>query len=288
MKRILPALICVLVLVAAVLPVTALADVGPKPSLTIRVINAPAELYYLDLLIQDPGSYDNLKYGDSAPYDQELLGGLHSWEDEGWYPAYAGGTKIPLFGDLTGVSENGVMVHTFTYLGLPQTFRIAVSGADGTVQAVSEPFTRQVFRTTITYDYANNAVVGVTPVWLSYAVQFLSTFVPTLIIEGLILLLFGFKLRENLKFFVLLNLFTQVALTATLGTALITSGPLLAYFYFLPAELVVTLAEVLACSRFLRGRSKKRRAVYALCTNVASAAFGIFTLMPVFSLLSGL
>jgi hypothetical protein len=287
MKRIAPALACIMIL-AAFLPVTALADVGPKPELTIRVVNAPAQLYYLDLLIQDPGSYDNLKNGDSAPYDQTLLAGLHSWEGEGWHPAYAGGTRVPLFGDLTGVSENGVMVHTFTYLGLPHTFRIAVSGADGTVQAVSEPFTRQVFRTTITYNYAKNAIVGVTPVWLSYAGQFFSTFIPTLIIEGLVLLLFGFKLRENRKFFVLLNLITQAGLTAVLGTALITSGPLLVYFYFLPAELAVTLAEALACSRFLKGYGKRRRVVYALCANAASAAFGIFTLWPLFSLLSGL
>lgn len=287
MKRILPVFACMLILAAA-LPVTALADVGPKPELTIRVVNAPTELYYLDLLIQNPGSYDNLRNGGSAPYDQALLDGLHSWENAGWYPAYAGGTNIPLFGDLTGEPDGGVMVHTFTYLGLPQTFRIAVSGADGTVQAAPDPFTRQVFRTSITYDYSKNAIVGVTPVCLSYAVQFLSTFLPTLVIEGLVLLLFGFKLRENWKFFLLLNFITQVVLTATLGTALITAGPLLVYFYFLPAELVVTLAEMLACGRFLRGRSRRRRAAYALCANLASAAFGVFTLMPLFSLLSGL
>ena len=32
-------------------PVTVLADMGPKPSLTIEVENAPDERYYLDLLM---------------------------------------------------------------------------------------------------------------------------------------------------------------------------------------------------------------------------------------------
>ena len=34
----------------ALLTVTALADTGPKSKLTIKVKNAPQELYYLDLL----------------------------------------------------------------------------------------------------------------------------------------------------------------------------------------------------------------------------------------------
>lgn len=97
MKRIQRLLLCVL-LCLAVLPVSASADTGPKPAVTITVVNAPAGDYYLDLLIQDPGDYPNI---DPEDYDPTLLDGLRSWEGEGWWPALLEGTDVPLFGDLT-------------------------------------------------------------------------------------------------------------------------------------------------------------------------------------------
>lgn len=108
MKRIQRLLLCVL-LCLAVLPVSASADTGPKPAVTITVVNAPAGDYYLDLLIQDPGDYPNI---DPEDYDPTLLDGLRSWEGEGWWPALLEGTDVPLFGDLTP-GEDGT--HRFTY-----------------------------------------------------------------------------------------------------------------------------------------------------------------------------
>jgi hypothetical protein len=83
-----------------VLPSTASADSGPKPAVTITVVNALAGEYYLDLLVTDPGDHANI---DPADYDPNLLQGLRDWEVDGWYPALAGGTSVPLFGDLRTV-----------------------------------------------------------------------------------------------------------------------------------------------------------------------------------------
>ena len=90
MKRIQRLLLCVL-LCLAVLPVSASADTGPKPAVTITVVNAPAGDYYLDLLIQDPGDYPNI---DPEDYDPTLLDGLRSWEGEGWWPALLEGCLL--------------------------------------------------------------------------------------------------------------------------------------------------------------------------------------------------
>ena len=78
--------IAVLTLLAmAMLTVTALADMGPKPQLTIRVDHAPEELYYLDILAEgsyadDENPFDGLKWSYSdeeiAALDQELLEAL--------------------------------------------------------------------------------------------------------------------------------------------------------------------------------------------------------------------
>lgn len=58
-RHLLALLVCVL-LCLMVLPGTASADSGPKPAVTITVVNAPAGEYYLDLLVTDPGDHANL------------------------------------------------------------------------------------------------------------------------------------------------------------------------------------------------------------------------------------
>ena len=188
-RHLLALLVCVL-LCLMVLPGTASADSGPKPAVTITVVNAPAGEYYLDLLVTDPGDHANI---DPADYDPNLLQGLRDWEVDGWYPALAGGTSVPLFGDLRP-GEDGT--HRFTYYGLPRAFRIAVSGPDG-VQATDEPFTRTVFYTHLTYDWETNSITRATSPAGFYGVQFLSTLVPTLLVEGGLLWLFGFRARRD-------------------------------------------------------------------------------------------
>ena len=115
MKRI-AAFLLALTACLGLMTVPAAADTGPKPAVTIHVVNAPAEAYYLDLLIpaSEAGDYDNL-HGKTC--DPALLAGLRSWEEEGWVPALSGGTGIPLFGDLLP-DEAGS--HRFTYYGLPE------------------------------------------------------------------------------------------------------------------------------------------------------------------------
>ena len=74
-------------LAMAMLTVTALADMGPKPQLTIRVDHAPEELYYLDILAggdyaDDENPFDGLEWSYSdeeiAALDQELLEALRA------------------------------------------------------------------------------------------------------------------------------------------------------------------------------------------------------------------
>ena len=79
-------------LAAILLTVSALADSGPKPLLTVRVKNAPEEGYYLDLVAE--GEYEGHTYGrdeneysgidwsytseEAAALDPELLDTLRS------------------------------------------------------------------------------------------------------------------------------------------------------------------------------------------------------------------
>ncbi len=281
MKRVL----FLLLLCLCLLPTAARADTGPKPQLTIYVEHPPEEPYYLDLLIpeEEGGSYDNLSGGS---YDPAILSHLHDWEGEGWYPAFAGGTKAPLFGDI--VPEEG-NVFRFTYFGLPETFRIAAATADGG-QATAETFTRTAFYTNLTYDFASNTLSRATPGWLAWLIQLLSTLVPTLVAEGLLLLLFGFSLRENWALFLLVNLATQAVLHLVVGTGFVTLASSFAFYLVImvPAEAVVFALEALAYAFLLRGGGRRRRVLYALAANTASMARGFLALQPVIPVLRAL
>ena len=272
MKRRLLRIAACLLLCLAALPLSVSADTGPKPAVTVHVVNAPEGTYYLDLLITDPDDYENI---DPADYDPELIAGLKSWEDEGWYPALAEGTNAPLFGDLTP-GEDGA--HRFTYFGLPQTFRIAVSGPGG-AQATAEPFTRTVFYTRLTYDWQTNTVTQATSPAGFYGLQFLSTLAPTLIVEGLLLWAFGFRSRRDWLVFLLVNLVTQAGLHLWIAGDLVTAGshPLY-YLILLVAEIPILLAELAAYVFLLQEHTRARRALYALCANAASYAVGYLPL----------
>ena len=272
MKRRLFAVLACVLLCLAVLPGTASADSGPKPAVTIQVVNAPADTYYLDLLITDPDDYPNI---DPADYDPTLIAGLKSWEDEGWYPALVTGTGAPLFGELTP-GEDGA--HRFTYFGLPDTFRIAVSGPDG-AQATDEPFTRTVFYTHLTYDWETNTITSATSPAGFYGVQFLSTLVPTLIIEGVLLWLFGFRAKRDWLVFLIVNLVTQAGLHLWVAENLVVNGSsAFQYLVLLVAEVPILFLELAVYVFLLKEHSRFRRAAYAACANIASYALGYFPL----------
>ena len=271
-RRLFAALTCVL-LCLAVLPGTASADTGPKPAVTITVVNAPAGEYYLDLLITDPEpDHDNIEVED---YDPALVAGLKSWEGEGWYPALVEGTNIPLHGDLTP-GEDGT--HYFGYHGLPDTFRIAVSGPDG-AQATAEPFTRTVFYTHLTYDWSTNSITRATSPAGYYGVQFLSTLVPTLIIEGVLLWLFGFRAKRDWLVFLIVNLVTQAGLHLWVAENLVVNGSsAFQYLVLLVAEVPILFLELAVYVFLLKEHSRFRRAAYAACANIASYALGYLPL----------
>ena len=271
-RRLFAALTCVL-LCLAVLPGTASADTGPKPIVTITVVNAPAGEYYLDLLITDPEpDHDNIEVAD---YDSELIAGLKSWEDGGWYPALVTGTRAPLFGELTPEADG---IHRFGYHGLPDTFRIAVSGPGG-AQATDEPFTRTVFYTHLTYDWETNTVTQATSPAGFYGLQFLSTLVPTLIIEGILLWLFGFRAKRDWLVFLIVNLVTQAGLHLWIAADLVSIGDsALQYMVLLVAEVPILAVELAAYVFLLQEHSRLRRAAYAACANAASYALGYFPL----------
>ena len=137
-------------------------------------------------------------------------------------------------------------------------------------------------------DDTENTTVTVPSTVTGYLLQFLATLVPTLLIEGILLLLFQYSWKRNWKTFLLVNVLTQGLLAVASSSVTAHSGVSAWYLFcfFLPAELVVMLVEVFLYSGrgLLTGHSKGRAALYAVTANFASAFLGYYLAEPVWRL----
>ena len=280
----------------------ALADFGPKPQLTVRVENAPQELYYLDLLAEgdwdaeDTDSDDGIErsyYGKEDTLDPDLLALLRENVPEGWHACVAQGTTgAPIYGELYAESTDasGNDLHIFAYHGVPSTYRILLVTQSGKVW-LSDALERRVLQSSVTVHWSDDTehtTVTVPSTVTGYLLQFLATLVPTLLIEGILLLLFQYSWKRNWKAFLLVNVLTQGLLAVASSSVTAHSGVSAWYLFcfFLPAEFVVMLVEVFLYSGrgLLTGHSKGRAALYAVTANFASAFLGYYLAEPVWRL----
>ena len=290
-------------LAAAVLAVPVFADFGPKDQLTVRVENGPEELYYLDILAEgdasrySEGTVGGLSEEERSALDGALLADLTAAVPEGWYGCLTQGRLV--WGNID--SEDGVF--QFGYLGVPDVYRVLLVTKSGET-FLSEPVERQALQSSATVDWAAKTVTT-PPLWRGYAVQFLSTFLPTLAIEGVLLLLFQLWSRRNALVFLGANLVTQGGLTLWSSLRTVRYGTFwvemlqsdleytvrffdarglldrLGDYWLLPAELVILLAEAALYMRLFRDCSKKRAALYALAANLCSFLLGLYLAKPV-------
>lgn len=281
LARVFPVLLlCLLCLVP-----TAYADIGPKPEVTITVVNAPEGVLYLDLLTQ--GEPMDQPYSNSnGECDPALLDNLRSLEGDGWVLAYTTGTKgPPVFGDVRP-REDGTW--RFSYVGLPESFRVAAATADE-AKAAEVSYTRD-FVDNIVYDWQANTVREATPPPLRFLVRLAATLIPTLLIEGALFWLFGFRERRGWLVFLAVNTATQVGLHLAVGSILPQAGwHFLNYtLTILIPELIIWAAEAAAYAFLLREHSRGRRVGYAFAANFASFVLGYFPLHLLYDLLRSL
>ena len=292
-RKSLRALVCAL-LASLALTTFAFADNGPKPQLIVRVKNAPQEPYYLDLLAkgdwdaEDGNRIDGIDWnydGKEDTLDPDLLALLRDNVPAGWHACVAQGTTgAPIYGELyaEGTDASGNALHWFGYVGVPSTYRIILVTESGKVW-VSDILNRRVLQSSVTVNWSDDTsavTVSVPSTIPGYLLQLVATLVPTLLIEGIILLLFQYSWKQNWKAFLLVNLITQGLLAIASSVYAIQSGPnMFSYLiFFLPAELFILIAEayLYAGRGMLKGHSKKRAAAYAVTANLISAILGYY------------
>lgn len=274
-------LLCLLCLVP-----TAYADMGPKPEVTVTVVNAPEGELYLDLLTE--GIATRSPYPNSLDgCDSTILDNLRSLEGNGWVLAYTTGAadRAPVFGDVHP-REDGTW--RYSYVGLPETFRVAVATADE-AKAAEVPYTRE-FVGNIVYDYETNTVRDATPAPLRFLARLTATLIPTLFVEGVIFWLFGFREKRSWIVFLAVNTATQLALHLVTGAALSMAGwHFLNYFLtIILQELVIWAVEAAAFALLIREHDRHQRVGCAVLANIISFALGYFPLHLLYDFLRSL
>ena len=285
-----------LLLTAMLLTVSALADSGPKAQLTVKVVNAPSEPYYLDLL--EKGDYQGHTYGSGdgddtysgidwsyseeeiAALDDELLDALRAAVPKGWHACTAQGTNgAPMWGDLIGSDAGGVRLHSFRYHGVPDTYRIILVTKSGE-SWVSGVLHRATLQSSATVDWAKRTASAPSAA-TAYLLQFFCTLLPTLLIEGLLLLAFGYRSKKSWRAFLLVNLVTQGGFAVYLAVTVLNHGVSgWSLIFYIPIEVIITLVELLLYRRLLTEKNKARAAVYAIAANLCSAVLGLWLIDP--------
>lgn len=273
MKKIL-ALITFLIIINLLFPFRTYADIGPKPSIKLIVLNPPKDEYYLDLLINYETKHSYINIDEEDGYDENMIKILENYNEDGWRPALVTGTNVPLFGKLTGEKEGDTMVHMFRYLGTPESFKVILVEKSGKVTVSENIIERKAFESTVYYDYATNRMWE-TSATLSYIKQFTITFTATLIVEGIILILFGFSIKKNWKPFIGVNLITQILLTLVVFSAMYFAGAMAAFLIYIPFEIVILVIESKLYKKYLSEHSIRRRIIYALVANIVSFILGL-------------
>ena len=276
-----------LLLTAMLLTVSALADSGPKAQLTVKVENAPSELYYLDLLAEGEyehegdSDFSSLSDEERAALDADMLAALRAAVPDGWHACLAQGVNgPPIWGDLVGEDAgNGTQLHTFGYVGVPDTYRILIVTKSGE-SWVSDTLHRATLQSSVTVDWAAKTADAPSAA-MAYALQFLCTLLPTLLIEGLLLFAFGYRSKRSWRVFLLVNLVTQGAFAVYLAVILLNHGVSgWSLLFYIPIEIIITAVELLCYRRLLTEKGKGRATGYAIVANVHSATVGLLLIDP--------
>jgi hypothetical protein len=268
------AVLLTVLLCAAFFAPAARADMGPKPSLGIVCRNAPPGEAYIDLLVETQPKNNQI---DPTGYNQTMLAAMRAHETDGWQLARITGTAIPIFGDIRCEVKDGEATVKFSYVGIPDRFKVIAATEDGRV-TVSNVVERHAFASVVYFDYATGRAMEKSPVF-QLAAQFLLLLGLTLLIEGVILPLFGFDLRRNWKPFLAVNAGTQLTLNLIVAIVNLRGGMLNAFLVYLLFELVILTAEAILYAKFLKQHSRMRRVTYAIVANTASFAAGVILML---------
>lgn len=278
MKKIAVIMFCSFI-ITILFPYTAHADMGPKPSVVIDFKGINGKTYYATLLSEQKstGPFSALNAGNhaNAHYQEgdeeyEIFQKFVEYQDaDGYY-------FLQYFKDCTQTNQ-----FSWTYyppqvfkilLYFPETDSFIISDESYQRYAFDSYFTAQVSGISLsadeTYKYTNEM--------LSLIIRI----VLTIVTELGIALLFGFREPKQVRFIIIVNVVTQIALNFTLNVINYHLGELAFLLFYFLLEVAVFITEAVLYTWYLKKYSQKavpgwKPGVYALTANTASFIIGI-------------
>ena len=262
------------------LPVTAKADIGPKPSVRITFTGIEGETYYSTLLSERRSTGPATAWNGYEDY--------RDWKPENEKPIWE---KFISYEDTDGYyflqewwecSETNQL--NWTYYP-PNPFKILLYFPETDSFYVSDIYERYAFDSYFTVDLSAYATTPITARQsYDYTWELISLgarIVLTIVLELAIALVFGYREKKALSFLAIINVITQVTLNVALNIINYKSGSMGFTFAFICMEILVFAIEAISYKALLHRFSEKekvehRGVTYALVANTASFAIGLW------------
>lgn len=273
------------ILLVLLFPLTAHADVGPKPSVQITFTGMEKDvLCYGTLLSEyDSNGPDSVWNGDeeSASYPEgeyEIWKAFVDYEDEdGFY----------FLQEFWNCAESGQLAWTYYS---PDTFKILLYFPESGTFRVSPVYETYAFDSYYTVDLAGAATGSTAPLTAAESYDYVQQLrsltvrvILTILLELAIALLFGYRQMGALGFLAVVNFVTQIILNVTLNVINYRSGPASFTLYYAMMEAGVFLLEAALYETFLhrfsgqpKPESGNKAVGYAFVANAASFAAGLW------------
>ena len=278
LRKVLSLLICLILVLN--LPVTAKADIGPKPSVRITFTGIKGETYYGTLLSERRSTgpataWDGYEeYRDWKPESEKPI-----WEK---FIAYEDTDGYYFLQEWWDCSETNQL--NWTYYP-PTPFKILLYFPETDSFYVSDIYERYAFDSYFSVDLSEYATSPITA-RQSYdytweVISLVARIVLTIALELAIALLFGYREKKALGFLAIVNVITQVVLNVALNIINYRSGSMGFTFAFICMEILVFAIEAITYKAVLHRYSEiekvnRRGVTYALVANTASFAIGLW------------
>ena len=272
-----------LIFTVTALPITAKADMGPKPSVRIQFKNMGDDLCYGTLLSREKHAVRARVWDGTAilaqlyDLDRSIWKAFVDYKDsDGYYFLQRGWT----------VSETGEIAWTYYP---PENFKILLYYPETETFVSSGSYERYAFDTYYTVDMEGVRIGSVEynenlstnerinayrsynyqKELLSLAVRILLT----IAIEMAVALLFGFRQKKQLQILALVNITTQLLLNLLLNIIHYNAGPLAFITSYVFFEVIVFVLEAgLYCRLLKKVSERKENWYYVLYSFVANSA----------------
>ena len=240
------------------IPSVVFADMGPKPSIEVKIENLDTTDYMIDLFVYDSsgeGYKAKFNYnGDELTTAQAKK--LYQLNFDGWISESTRWGYYLLFSDCKG---NNTHTHTFSYFGTPDIYKVVIINNKTNEVKITDAIIRDSFNSSITIDYITMTKTD--------KYNYMKTIIiaaACLLVTVLVELLMAKLLKVgNYKTIALTNVATnlayQTALFLFLNNYLWTS---------LIGELFVILIELIVYLLKFKNVSKIRTIIYCICANV--------------------